>query len=167
MDQTHRSPYTFPSKVRCLRGSLYVLDHEADGSTFLIPGDVFDVTRKRDVYGKGCSYNLFAGKDGSRGLGMSSLKPEDAVPDYTNLPVNEMKVLDDWHSFFSYVSYSLLHTSCGYIGELTTTAASQETVQHRWPCFQYARSSSATTSTELAPFVFPLRSYVHYVDSNL
>lgn len=66
-----------------------------------IKGDVFDVTRKRDVYGKGCSYNLFAGKDGSRGLGMSSLKPEDAVPDYTNLPVNEMKVLDDWHSFFS------------------------------------------------------------------
>ncbi|KIM69680.1 hypothetical protein SCLCIDRAFT_1208182 [Scleroderma citrinum Foug A] len=66
-----------------------------------IKGDVFDVSRKRDVYGKGCSYNLFAGKDGSRGLGKSSLKPEDAEPDYTTLPENEMKVLDDWHSFFS------------------------------------------------------------------
>ncbi|KIJ68074.1 hypothetical protein HYDPIDRAFT_107705, partial [Hydnomerulius pinastri MD-312] len=66
-----------------------------------IKGDVFDVTRKKDVYGKGGSYNLFAGKDGSRGLGKSSLKPEDAVPDYSTLPENEMKVLDDWHSFFS------------------------------------------------------------------
>lgn len=66
-----------------------------------IKGDVFDVTRKRDVYGKGGSYNIFAGKDGSRALGMSSLKPEDAVPDYSTLPENEMKVLDDWHSFFS------------------------------------------------------------------
>ncbi|KAI6166062.1 cytochrome b5-like heme/steroid binding domain-containing protein [Pisolithus thermaeus] len=64
-------------------------------------GDVFDVTRKRDVYGKGGSYNIFAGKDGSKALGMSSLKPEDAVPDYSTLPENEMKVLDDWHSFFS------------------------------------------------------------------
>ena len=67
------------------------------------PGDVFDVTRKRDVYGKGGSYNIFAGKDGSMGLGKSSLKLEDAVPDYSTLPENEMKVLDDWHSFFSYV----------------------------------------------------------------
>ncbi|KAG6335685.1 hypothetical protein ID866_3391, partial [Astraeus odoratus] len=57
---------------------------------------------KRDVYGKGGSYNIFAGRDGSRGLGKSSLNPEDAVPDYSTLPENEMKVLDDWHSFFSY-----------------------------------------------------------------
>ncbi|KAF9241859.1 cytochrome b5 [Melanogaster broomeanus] len=66
-----------------------------------IKGDVFDVTRKQDVYGKGKSYNIFAGKDGSRGLGKSSLKVEDAVPDYSVLPENEMKVLDDWHAFFS------------------------------------------------------------------
>jgi membrane-associated progesterone receptor component len=79
-------------------------------------GDVFDVTRKHDVYGKGGSYNIFAGKDGSKGLGMSSLEPKDAVPDYSTLPENEMKVLDDWHSFFSYVlplaslgSVSLMH----------------------------------------------------------
>lgn len=66
-------------------------------------GVVFDVTRKRDVYGPGGSYSIFAGKDGSRGLGMSSLKPEDAVPDYSALPENERKVLDDWHAFFEYV----------------------------------------------------------------
>ena len=55
------------------------------------------------MYGPGKSYNIFAGKDGSRGLGMSSLKEADAVPDYSTLPPNERKVLDDWHSFFSYV----------------------------------------------------------------
>lgn len=64
-------------------------------------GAVFDVTRKADVYGPGKSYNVFAGKDGSRGLGMSSLKTEDAVPDYRGLTEKDRKVLDDWYDFFS------------------------------------------------------------------
>ncbi|KDQ54287.1 hypothetical protein JAAARDRAFT_38445 [Jaapia argillacea MUCL 33604] len=66
-----------------------------------IKGTVFDVTHKKDVYGPGRSYNIFAGKDGSKGLGMSSLKPEHAVPDYSDLPDNELKVLNDWHAFFT------------------------------------------------------------------
>ncbi|KAL5528728.1 hypothetical protein ACEPAF_7865 [Sanghuangporus sanghuang] len=66
-----------------------------------IKGTVFDVTNKREMYGPGKSYNIFAGKDGSRGLGMSSLKEADADPDYSTLPPSERKVLDDWHSFFS------------------------------------------------------------------
>ncbi|KAG2154349.1 cytochrome b5 [Suillus bovinus] len=61
---------------------------------------VFDVTRKSDVYGPGKSYNIFAGRDGSKGLGMSSLNPEDAVPDYSDLPENEKNVLNDWFLFF-------------------------------------------------------------------
>lgn len=69
-------------------------------------GTVFDVSHKADVYGPGKSYNIFAGKDGSKGLGKSSLKPEDAVPDYSDLPEADMKVLNDWHAFFSCV-YSL------------------------------------------------------------
>lgn len=44
---------------------------------------------------------MFAGKDGSRGLGLSSLKPEDAVADYSTLDEKSMKVLEDWYSFFS------------------------------------------------------------------
>ncbi len=52
------------------------------------------------MYGPGKSYSVFAGKDGSRGLGMSSLKVEDAVPDYSVLDEKDMKVLDDWHAFF-------------------------------------------------------------------
>ncbi|KAM5533750.1 hypothetical protein V8D89_012623 [Ganoderma adspersum] len=66
-----------------------------------IKGTVFDVTRKADTYGKGKSYNLFAGKDASRALGMSSLKPEDAVSDYSSLSQADMKTLDDWYDFFS------------------------------------------------------------------
>ena len=61
------------------------------------------MSKKIDVYGKGGSYNLFAGKDASKALGMSSLKPEDAVSDYSTLPENERKVLDEWYSFFKCV----------------------------------------------------------------
>ena len=62
------------------------------------------MSKKVDVYGKGKSYNLFAGKDASKALGMSSLKPEDAVPDYSTLPETERKVLEDWFSFFQCVT---------------------------------------------------------------
>ncbi|KAK7031073.1 hypothetical protein VNI00_013673 [Paramarasmius palmivorus] len=65
-----------------------------------IKGTIFDVTNKRDVYGSGKSYNIFAGKDGSRGLGMSSLKTEDAVPDWSVLDEKDLKTLNDWHDFF-------------------------------------------------------------------
>ncbi|KAH8089098.1 cytochrome b5 [Filobasidium floriforme] len=66
-----------------------------------IKGTVFDVTAKKEMYGPGGSYNIFAGKDGSVGLGKSSLKPEDAIPDYKTLEPAEMKVLDQWYDFFS------------------------------------------------------------------
>ncbi|KAI0364428.1 progesterone binding protein [Pilatotrama ljubarskyi] len=66
-----------------------------------IKGTVFDVTRKADTYGKGKSYNLFAGKDASRALGMSSLKEEDAVSDYSTLSEADTKTLNDWYDFFS------------------------------------------------------------------
>lgn len=78
-----------------------------DPTPFYNIGTIFDVTRKRDTYGPGGSYNIFAGKDGSKGLGKSSLKEEDAVPDYSDLPENELKVLNDWHGFFSYVPFYL------------------------------------------------------------
>ncbi|KAJ7642861.1 progesterone binding protein [Mycena rosella] len=66
-----------------------------------IKGTVFDVSTKADVYGAGRSYNIFAGKDGSKGFGMSSLDAENAVPDYSELSEAHRKVLDHWHDFFS------------------------------------------------------------------
>jgi hypothetical protein len=61
------------------------------------------VSRKRDTYGPGGSYALFAGKDASRALGLSSLKVEDAVPDWSTLEEKDRKTLDDWHAFFTCV----------------------------------------------------------------
>jgi membrane-associated progesterone receptor component len=63
-------------------------------------GTIFDVTSKRAVYGVDGSYNVFAGKDGSKGLGMSSLSPEHAVSDWSTLDQKQRKVLDDWYTFF-------------------------------------------------------------------
>lgn len=59
-------------------------------------GIVFDVSKKAEVYGPSGSYHIFAGKDGSKGLGLSSLKPEDAISDYSSLSPEHLKVLDDW-----------------------------------------------------------------------
>ncbi|PWN91260.1 cytochrome b5 [Acaromyces ingoldii] len=66
-----------------------------------IKGQVFDVSPKREMYSPGKGYHIFAGKDGSRGLGMSSLKPEDAVADYSTLDDKQRKVLDDWVAYYT------------------------------------------------------------------
>ncbi|KAF8333458.1 cytochrome b5-like heme/steroid binding domain-containing protein [Cantharellus anzutake] len=66
-----------------------------------IKGTVFDVSDKPHIYGPTGSYHIFAGKDGSRGLGKSSLKPEDAVSDWSTLEDSEIKVLNQWYDFFS------------------------------------------------------------------
>ncbi|KTW28573.1 hypothetical protein T552_01834 [Pneumocystis carinii B80] len=66
-----------------------------------IKGMVFDVTPNRASYGPGGSYHVFAGKDGSRGLGKSSLKEEDATADYSDLNESELQTLEKWVDFFS------------------------------------------------------------------
>jgi membrane-associated progesterone receptor component len=75
---------------------------EADDKQFVIfyPGTVFDVTRKAASYGKGGSYNILAGRDGSRALGLSSLKLEDAIADYSTLDEKELATLNQWYGFF-------------------------------------------------------------------
>jgi len=65
-----------------------------------VKGTVFDVTKKAAMYGKGGNYNVFAGKDGSKGLGLSSTKPEDAIADYSTLNTDQVTVLNGWHNFF-------------------------------------------------------------------
>lgn len=44
---------------------------------------------------------VFAGKDPSRALASSSLKPEDCRPDWYDLDDKEKTVLDEWFTFFS------------------------------------------------------------------
>ena len=45
--------------------------------------------------------SVFAGKDASRALAQSSLKPEDCSPDWHDLSDEHKKVLNDWFTFFS------------------------------------------------------------------
>ncbi|GAA5911556.1 uncharacterized protein JCM6883_005792 [Sporobolomyces salmoneus] len=66
-----------------------------------IKGKIYDVSAKRDMYGPGCGYNVFTGKDASKALGKSSLKAEDADSDYSSLTDEELKVLDDWEKYFA------------------------------------------------------------------
>ncbi|CAM0134828.1 hypothetical protein VKS41_000612 [Umbelopsis sp. WA50703] len=66
-----------------------------------IRGHVFDVSNNRDAYGPGKGYNVFCGKDSSKALGKSSLKPEDCVPDISQLSEKELHTLDQWFAFFS------------------------------------------------------------------
>lgn len=44
---------------------------------------------------------VFAGKDSSRALAQSSLKPEDCRPDWYDLGEKEKTVLDEWYTYFS------------------------------------------------------------------
>lgn len=126
-------------------------------------GTVFDVTRKADTYGPGKSYNLFAGKDASKALGMSSLKEEDAVSDYSGLSEADLKTLNDWHDFFSYArnitsSVAISHIVCG-----------QETIQHRRksigpPAACRPRAiESLTCIAPFAPIATSLRHQLHSI----
>ncbi|KEF56006.1 uncharacterized protein A1O9_07586 [Exophiala aquamarina CBS 119918] len=65
-----------------------------------IKGTIFDVS-KNSAYAPGGSYQVFAGKDPSRALATSSLKPEDCVPDWDDLDDKHKTVLDEWYTFFS------------------------------------------------------------------
>ncbi|KAJ3132741.1 hypothetical protein HK100_005008 [Physocladia obscura] len=61
---------------------------------------VYDVSSARAMYGPGSAYSVFAGKDASRALGMSSVKPADCVPDYSSLNAEQIGTLDQWVSFY-------------------------------------------------------------------
>lgn len=60
---------------------------------------MFDVSGN-DAYTTG-PYKVFAGKDASRALGMSSVKPEDVKAEWKDLGDKEKTVLDEWTVFFS------------------------------------------------------------------
>lgn len=70
-----------------------------------IKSTVFDVSHNTKAYGEGKGYHVFVGRDASRALGKSSLQPEDTDInvswDYSTLNEKELKVLDDWYTFFS------------------------------------------------------------------
>jgi len=66
-----------------------------------VKGTVFDVTPNAGPYAPGAKYSVFAGKDGSKALGIPSVKAEDIVPDYSGLNADQLKTLDGWYNFFA------------------------------------------------------------------
>ncbi|KAJ3086209.1 hypothetical protein HK102_013410 [Quaeritorhiza haematococci] len=66
-----------------------------------VKGTVFDVTKNRSMYSPGAGYHVFAGKDASRALGKSSLKPEDCVADYSTLTPEELETLNKWEQHYT------------------------------------------------------------------
>jgi membrane-associated progesterone receptor component len=67
-----------------------------------IKGTVFDVTHNTANYGPQGGYRIFAGKDCSRALAKTSLKPEDVDNNSIEqgLTDKELKVLDEWYQYF-------------------------------------------------------------------
>ncbi|KAJ3026195.1 UNVERIFIED_CONTAM: hypothetical protein HDU68_006069 [Siphonaria sp. JEL0065] len=65
-----------------------------------IKGTVYDVSSARKMYSAGSGYSVFAGKDASKALGISSLKPADCVADYSSLNAEQLETLNKWESFY-------------------------------------------------------------------
>ncbi|KAI9199457.1 cytochrome b5-like heme/steroid binding domain-containing protein [Polychytrium aggregatum] len=65
-----------------------------------VKGVVFDVSKSRAMYAPGCGYNVFAGRDASRALALSSVKVEDCIPDRSGLSEEQQATLDKWEQFY-------------------------------------------------------------------
>ncbi|CAF1298759.1 unnamed protein product [Adineta steineri] len=68
-----------------------------------IYGDIFDVSRRSDLYGPGGSYSLFAGRDATRSLSKMQLTQSlftDDYDDLTDLTDNERATARSWHEDF-------------------------------------------------------------------
>ncbi|OWA52181.1 putative Membrane-associated progesterone receptor component 2 [Hypsibius exemplaris] len=67
-----------------------------------VNGKVFDVTRGKGFYGPGGPYDVFAGRDGSRGLGTFALDApaSDAYDDLSDLTIDQMNQVREWEAQF-------------------------------------------------------------------
>ncbi|CAI5745159.1 unnamed protein product [Peronospora destructor] len=65
-----------------------------------VGGKVLDVTTGTKFYGKGMSYNLFAGRACTRALALGSLKEEDISDDVSGFDEEKMKELVETKEFY-------------------------------------------------------------------
>ncbi|UJR09821.1 hypothetical protein I4U23_014047 [Adineta vaga] len=68
-----------------------------------IYGDIFDVSRRSDLYGPGGSYSLFAGRDATRALSKMQLTQSlfsDTYDDLADLTKDETSTARSWHEDF-------------------------------------------------------------------
>eukprot|EP01084_Bolivina_argentea_P067036 122166_1 len=77
-----------------------------------VKGDIFDVSfGGMEMYGKGCTYHLFAGRDASRALAKMSFDVEHLdSPCTDDLTEDEQAVLSDWHNRFVTKGYPIVGT---------------------------------------------------------
>ncbi|KAE8367484.1 cytochrome b5 [Aspergillus caelatus] len=79
---------------------------QSDGSDsnrptlFAIKGVVFDVSTNPAFAPEGC-YHVYAGKDPSRALALSSCNPADCRPEYDDLGDLEQTILNEWFDVYS------------------------------------------------------------------
>ncbi|RHY29955.1 hypothetical protein DYB32_004745 [Aphanomyces invadans] len=75
-----------------------------------IKGVVYDVSRRRDFYGPGEGYHLFAGREAARALAKMSFEPADLDnTDISDLNFMEKEILKDWvDKFTDYNSYPIV-----------------------------------------------------------
>lgn len=65
-----------------------------------ILGDVFDVTTGGKFYGKGESYEHFAGRDGTRAFSTGDSEGEGLTDDVDGLSLDALQGIEGWHSFY-------------------------------------------------------------------
>ncbi|CAK4629922.1 hypothetical protein LEN26_020232 [Aphanomyces euteiches] len=90
---------------------LRVFNGENDKPIYIaIKGIVYDVSRKRDFYGPGEGYHLFAGREAARALAKMSFEPADLDnTDISDLSFMEKEILKDWiEKFTDYNSYPIV-----------------------------------------------------------
>nr|GAT49002.1 cytochrome B5 [Mycena chlorophos] len=114
-----------------------------------IKGTVFDVSSNPAVYGMNCSYHMFTGRDCSYAMGKSSLRWEDAYPDYSALNETELNVLDTWHATFSR-KYPIVGKLIDHPTFLADMMKGKSKVD-RAPATQPAPASLAATSAPPVP----------------
>ncbi|KAL8972891.1 MAG: hypothetical protein Q9183_000280 [Haloplaca sp. 2 TL-2023] len=101
MAQVSQSKGFAPKEARTLnppKSTPISLSHLAKCDAIM--GTVFDVSGNT-AYAPEGAYHIFAGKDASRALALSSLKADDCRPEWEDLADKEKQVLNDWFTFFS------------------------------------------------------------------
>jgi len=72
-------------------------DGQNDSPVYIsLKGTVFDVSSRKDMYGPGGGYNIFAGKDASYSLAKMTLAPEDTNKFDCSLTEDEQNTLNKW-----------------------------------------------------------------------
>lgn len=86
--------------------------HKSGKSTFICArGLVFDVSSSEFYNNTSAPYNVFAGRDSSKALGLSSVEEKNCTDDISSLEEDDIAVLDDWVNLFA-SKYPLVGILC-------------------------------------------------------